>query len=69
MLFMKLFVEIKTIKKGKKTLLYISIAYYIKKKGGGEGVQIACKNAYAINGRPPMNVLDAHNESLNKLDL
>ena len=22
------------------------------KKGGGEGVQIACKNAYVINGRP-----------------
>ena len=26
-----------------------------KKKGvGGERVQIACKNAYVINGRPPI---------------
>ena len=33
------------------SLLYISIAYYMQ-KGGGEGVQIACKTAYIINGRP-----------------
>ena len=32
------------------SLLYISIAYYIQK--GEEGVQIACKNAYVIIGRP-----------------
>ena len=31
-------------------LLYISIAYYMQK--GGEVVQIACKIAYVINGRP-----------------
>ena len=31
-------------------LLYIYIAYYMQK--GGEGVQIACKIAYVINGRP-----------------
>ena len=31
-------------------LLYISIAYYMQK--WGQGVQIACKNAYVINGRP-----------------
>ena len=36
---------------GGQSLLYISIAYYMQK--GGEGVQIACKNAYVINGRPP----------------
>ena len=32
------------------SLLYISIAYYMQK--GGEGVQIACKIAYILNGRP-----------------
>ena len=32
------------------SLLYISIAYNMQK--WGEGVQIACKNAYVINGRP-----------------
>ena len=32
-------------------LLYISIAYYMQKMK--EGVQIACKFAYLINGRPP----------------
>ena len=31
-------------------LLYISVAYYMQKKGGW--VQIACKIAYALNGRP-----------------
>ena len=31
-------------------LLYISIAYYMQK--GGEGVQITCKIAYILNGRP-----------------
>ena len=36
---------------GGLSLLYISIAYYMH-KGGGEGVQIACQNAYVINGRP-----------------
>ena len=35
---------------GGQSLLYISIAYYMQK--GGEGVQIACKNSYVINGRP-----------------
>ena len=35
---------------GGSTLLYISIAYNMQK--GGEGVQIACKVAYVLNGRP-----------------
>ena len=35
---------------GRLSILYISIAYYMQK--GGEGVQIACKNAHVINGRP-----------------
>ena len=35
---------------GVSSLLYISIAYYMQK--GGEGVQIACKIAYVLNGRP-----------------
>ena len=35
---------------GVTSLLYISIAYYMQK--GGEGVQIACKIAYVLNGRP-----------------
>ena len=35
---------------GGSSLLYISIAYCMQK--GGEGVQIACKIAYVINGRP-----------------
>ena len=30
---------------GGVSLLYISIAYYMQKNGGGEGVQIACKIA------------------------
>ena len=34
------------------SLLCISIAYYMQKKGGGEGVHKACKNSYVINGRP-----------------
>ena len=36
--------------RGGSRLLYISIAYYMQK--GGEGVQIACKIAYILNGRP-----------------
>ena len=36
---------------GGSSLLYISIAFYMQK--GGEGVQIACKIAYVINGRFP----------------
>ena len=39
------------------TLLYITIAYYMQKKKGGRGVQIACKIAYVLNGRPPMTSL------------
>ena len=35
---------------GGSSLPYISIAYYMQK--GGEGVQIACKIAYVLNGRP-----------------
>ena len=35
---------------GGSSLLHISIAYYMQK--GGEGVQIACKIAYLLNGRP-----------------
>ena len=39
--------------RGGSSLLYISIAYYMQKGGGGgEGVQKACKIAYVINGRP-----------------
>ena len=36
--------------RGGSSLLYIFIAYYMQK--GGEGVQIACKIAYVLNGRP-----------------
>ena len=32
------------------SLLYISIAYYMQKGGGW--VQITCKIAYVLNGRP-----------------
>ena len=32
------------------SLLYTSIAYYMQ--NGGGWVQIACKNAYVLNGRP-----------------
>ena len=35
---------------GGSSLLYISIAYYMQK--GEERVQIACKIAYLLNGRP-----------------
>ena len=35
---------------GVSSLQYISIAYYVQE--GGEGVQIACKIAYILNGRP-----------------
>ena len=35
---------------GGSSLPYISIAYYMQK--GVEGVQIACKIAYVISGRP-----------------
>ena len=35
---------------GRSSLLYISIAYYMQKGGGW--VQIACKSAYVLNGRP-----------------
>ena len=35
-------------------LLYISIAYYMQKGGGW--VQIACKIAYVLNGRPQMTL-------------
>ena len=35
---------------GGSSLLYISIAYYMQKGGGW--VQIACKIAYVLNGRP-----------------
>ena len=35
------------------SLLYISIAYYMQKGGGW--VQIACKIAYVLNGRPLSN--------------
>ena len=39
---------------GRSSPLYISIAYCMqtKKGGGGEEVQIACKIAYVLNGRP-----------------
>ena len=36
--------------RGSSSLLYISIAYYMQK--GGDEVQIACKIAYVLNGRP-----------------
>ena len=36
--------------RGGSSLRYISIVYYLLK--GGEGVQIACKIAYVINGGP-----------------
>ena len=35
------------------SLLYISIAYHVQKGGGW--VQIACKIAYVLNGRPLKN--------------
>ena len=37
------------------SLLYISIAYYMQKRGGW--VQIACKIAYILNGRSPIENL------------
>ena len=37
-------------REGGSSLLYISINHYMQK--GGEGVQIACKTACVINGRP-----------------
>ena len=40
---------------GGSSLLYISIAYNMQKKKGGEGVQMACKIAYVLNGRYPIN--------------
>ena len=39
---------------GRSCLLCISIAYYLEK--GGEGVQIACRNPYVIDGRPLMKI-------------
>ena len=36
------------------SLVYISIAYHMKKRGGG---QIACKNAYVITVRSPSGFL------------
>ena len=45
---------VRTKGEGGGGILYISIAYYMQK--GGEGVQIACKIAYVINGRPPTTV-------------
>ena len=36
------------------SLPYISIAYYIQKGGGW--VQIACKIAYVLNGRPLVGI-------------
>ena len=38
--------------RGGSSLVYISIAYY-----RGEGVQIACKIAYILNGRPQSRVI------------
>ena len=40
---------------GGSSFLYISIAYYMQKGGGW--VQIACKNAYVLNGRPLMEMV------------
>ena len=40
---------------GGSSLLYISIAYYMQKGGGW--VQIACKIAYVLNGRPLYHTL------------
>ena len=37
---------------GRSSLLYIPIANYMQKIKGGGGVQIACKIAYVLNGRP-----------------
>ena len=36
-------------------LVYITIAYYMQKGGGSEGVQIACRNKYVINARSHSN--------------
>ena len=38
------------------SLLYISVAYYMQKGGGW--VQIACKIAYVLNGRPHSHIDD-----------
>ena len=38
----------------KRRTVQARIAYYMQK--GGEGVQIACKNAYVINGMPHMQI-------------
>ena len=37
------------------SLLYISIAFYMQKGGGW--VQIACKIAYVLNGRPLFSLI------------
>ena len=42
--------------RGGSSPLYISIAYYMQK--GGEGVQIACKIVYVLNGRPLNDTID-----------
>ena len=42
--------------RGGSSPLYISIAYYMQ-IGGGEGVQIACKSMYILNGRPLCGVV------------
>ena len=44
------------------SLLYIFIAYYMQK--GGWWVQIACKIAYVLNGRPHVRVYSNINISL-----
>ena len=44
---------------GVSSLLYISIAYYMQKGGGW--VQIACKIAYVLNGRPLIGKLASLN--------
>ena len=48
---------------GGSSLLYISIAYYMQTwGGGGEGIQIACKIAYVLNGKPLKRGLEKRDE-------
>ena len=49
-----------------KSPIHFYCVFHQKKKkvGGGGGVQIACKNAYVINGRPPTYIYEMHSSLL-----
>ena len=61
---------------GGTSILYISITYYMQKKGGESGVKKACKNVYVINGRPLCHakqckplIMISHRSNLQKIAL